>query len=390
MSARVGISALAILLFGCADVAIERRFEGAATTGSTSSTSTPTTTSSTGAGGAHACGCGEWQDCWNGTCVTTLAATLGITATVVHDADVYWSALDVYAGPHGLVARVPAEGGSPDPVVLGQAAPLDLRSNGASLAWVDHATGTLFAMPLPAGEATVVWAAPPGQSVRLLALSGETAWLSVGGALARTSLDGSAYEVVASGFEGGVSAADATADAVYFTTLGPEVVTDSVGHPEGLVARLALDSLAVSIVADHVDTPSAIEVRDGVVYWAEAGSLATYDVEGTSVNLGTIGRVARASTDGSGRVSLLEGVVQATSIELDDVFVYVASRGTVGGVDPNDVGWVSDGAVTRVPRGGGSAETLLDRIDASALSLSPDAVFFGSWNYGVVLRVDLP
>jgi hypothetical protein len=314
--------------------------------------------------------------------VTTLAAPLGITSTAVHADDVYWSSLDVYGGPNGLVARVPADGGTPDP--------LDLRTNGASLAWVDQATQTVFTMSLPKGDPQTVWSSPTGQSVRLLALDGDIAWLAVGDGLARVTLGGAGYEVVASGFEGGVSAADPTTNAVYFATLGPEVSTDVPGHPNGEIQRIALDTMSVSVVADHVDTPIAIKVRDGSVYWAEAGSLSTYDVDGTNTNLGTVGRVARASTDGAGRESLLEGVIQATSIELDDVFLYVASRGTVGGVTPDKEGWVSDGAVMRVPRAGGAAETLIDRVDASALSLSKEAVFFGSWNYGVVMRVDLP
>lgn len=390
MSARGLVPALAVVLAGCADVAIERHFREGSTSAVTSSSTGTVTSSSSGTGGAPSCGCGDWQDCWNGTCVTTLAATLGITSTALHGEDLYWSSMDVYVGPHGIVARVPVAGGSPDPVALGQSGPFDLRSNGTLLAWVDHQTETLFAMPLPVGDATPVWSAAAGQTIRLLAVAGDTAWLSVNDALARVSLDGSAYEVVASGLEGGVVAAEPTADALYFATLGPEVFTDSPGHPDGLIQRLSLDTLESSVLVEHVDTPTAIKVRDGALFWAEAGSRATYDVEGKSVNLGTIGRLSRASVDGSGRVSLREGLVQPTSIELDDLFVYVASRGTVGGVDPEDMGWVSDGAVIRVPRAGGAAETLLDHVDASALSLSPDAVFFGSWNYGLVMRVDLP
>jgi hypothetical protein len=153
---------------------------------------------------------------------------------------------------------------------------------------------------------------------------------------------------------------------------------------------MALSGGPVSVVADHLDTPTALAVTDAAIYWAETGSLATYLEGDAQVKAGSFGRVARAALDGSQRAVLVDGLPQPVDLAVDAQHVYVAVAGTVGGLDPSSIAYEPDGSLLRVPLAGGATETVMPSIDARNVMLTDTAAFFSSWNLGLVLRKQKP
>jgi hypothetical protein len=164
------------------------------------------------------------------------------------------------------------------------------------------------------------------------------------------------------------------------------------GHPEGTIQRISLSAPEVTLIAQHLDTPMALATAAGTLYWAEAGSLATY-TDGSAQNpenLGTLGRIVRSGLDGSNPTTLADQQTQCVALAVDATHVYWANSGTAGGSDPQAVDYTSDGALLRVPLAGGPTEVVMPAIDARNLVLSTDAVFFSSWFYGLVMKIAKP
>jgi hypothetical protein len=192
-----------------------------------------------------------------------------------------------------------------------------------------------------------------------------------------------------------VAAAHLDGGWLYLADQGPEIDQPAAGstiggHPEGQIARVSLTTGEVQHLAAHLDTPGAVTVAGGALYWAESGSMATYDVGGEATNLGTLGRVVRAGLDGSSPVVIADQLVQPGDLAADGTHLYWGCAGTPGGTDPADIVYHSDGALMRAPLAGGAPETVMPAIDAWRLALSGDTVFFASYQYGVILAKPKP
>jgi hypothetical protein len=342
-----------------------------------------------------ACGtsCGEWGECFQGTCATTLVSALGVDGVVTVGDHVYWSALDYYAGDDGSIGSAPLAGGAPTPLMIGQSAPHHLRSNGSVLVWAETSTSSIYAMSTDGGAITtlLVTAAPP----RVLDVDANDVWFTTGTEIASVPLAGGAPTTLGSGFVS-VSAARRAVGWIYVADLGPEEEqlaadgSSSWGHPHGTIHRIATGSGAAELLASELDTPVALAPTGDALHWVEAGSLTTYFVNDVETNLGTLGRVVRSNLGGGGAAVLADGLVQPNAVEVDATHVYWTSKGTVGGVNPEQFGFTSDGHVARIPHGGGAPEILMPAIDASHLALAEEVVCFASWNYGLVFRVAKP
>jgi hypothetical protein len=334
------------------------------------------------------CGSG---DCFLGTCATVVAATLGVDGIVARSGSIYWSALDVYAGPNGLVAKSPAVGGVATPLVTGQSAPNYLHAAGDLLVWSDSSTHAIYRMALPAGDAEVVYEASASDAPpRVLDADADQVYFTTGTEVAHVAAIGGPPSIVATGFAS-VSAAKVVGSDVYVADLGADTM-DEVdgelvpGHSAGRIVRVSPSSNTAVTIASAVDTPSAIAADTDSLYWAAAGSRATYDVDNTSVNRGTLGRIVRSGLGGENPITLADSLVKPNAIVLDGGYLYWSEGGTVGGIDPADISFTSDGGVKRILLSGGSAaETIMPAVDASNLAVSNDGVFFSSWTYGVVL-----
>lgn len=340
------------------------------------------------AGSCGACGasCGAWGDCLEGVCVDVLASVLGVDGVAALGAQIYWSALDPYAGPNGAVQGAPETGGLPLTLAK-QSAPAMLRAAAAGLVWVDHATDTVWRAE-PSGLLAPLFTAP---DAAVIGASDADAFVGVGGDVLAIPLAGGPPILVASGLVE-PSAALLVGGALYLADVGPAlpVVVDGfevIGNPEGAVLRVDLASGAVTPVAQHLDAPSALAVAGGALFWAESGSLATYLVGDADENHGTLGRVVRASLDGSGAAPVAEGLAHPAALAADAEHLWIASVGTVGGASPSGgAGWEPDGGLGRVPLSGGAYERLLP-VDARGLALTEHGVVTGSWWLGLVVRL---
>jgi hypothetical protein len=335
--------------------------------------------------------CGDWGDCFHSTCAeivaTAAAAAVGANALVIESDSLYWSSGGVDAA--GVIARVPLAGGAPVTLADQQHYADCLRSNGTSLAWSLWGTPGVYSMPIGGGAVQALWLPPLAERPRVLAMNATTLYFSTGGDVHALPLAGGAPSVLASGFVD-VSAGVLDGSSLVVTDLGPELVgaQDVPGHPEGSVARVSLPSGAVTTLAQHLDTPVALTVSaDGALFWAEAGSLATYyGDDDAKVNLGTLGRVVRAEPDGSSPQVIADQLAQPVDLAVDTQHVYVAVAGTVGGVDPSNFAYQSDGNLLRAPLAGGKIEVLMPAVDARRVVLTEDAVFYSSWVYGLILK----
>lgn len=342
-------------------------------------------------GNCNACGslCAPAGDCFQGTCLDILAAApaaaVGADALVLEGPDLYWSTPGVDLV--GAIARVPTSGGATIPLVTGIRAPERLRSNGQWLVWSDFVDDGVYRMQLPVGPVETVH---PAVGVHVLDVDDTSVYFTTGTDVEVIPIAGGTPSVLASGFHD-VSAGRLHGGALYFADLGPEVVQALAGfavpgHPEGTIQRVDLGSLEISLVADKLDTPTSITTTNDAIYWAESGSMATREYEGVSMNVGSLGRVARAGLDGSNQVVLASALVQPWEVAVDASHVYVANAGTVGGTDPANIAYFSDGSLVRVPISGGAIETIVPAIDPRRIVLSNDSVFFASYVYGLIMK----
>lgn len=336
-------------------------------------------------------GCGQESDCFRGSCVSILgsapAALVGADALVIAGSDLYWSTPGVDA--KGEIASVPLSGGIVTPEVVGLGWPDRLRTSGEWLVWSDVVSPGIYRRAVSGGAVEVVWAPGSGHAPRVLDADASAVYFTTGTDVRSIPTAGGAPIVLASGFVD-VSAGHVTGNAIYVTDVGPDLdqVVDGltvVGNPEGTLSRVALPSGPSQLLAAHLDTPVAVTTSPTALYWVEAGSIHTYDDGGTAKNAGTLGRVMRASLDGTGATVVADQQVQPQDVAVDESHVYWAATGTVGGKQPELVTYVSDGNLLRAPLAGGPAEIVMPAIDVRNLALSSDTVYFSSWNYGVVM-----
>lgn len=339
--------------------------------------------------------CGAESDCFQGTCVSILAsapaALVGADSFVTFGADLYWGSPGVNAV--GEIASVPMAGGPVTPRTTAVGWPERLHSNGQWLVFSDVTKPGLYRMALPSGPVETVLTAS-GAAPKLLEVVGTQVYFTTGSDIERVGLMGGAPVVLASGFVD-VSAARAWGAYLYVADLGPEIdqpFGDVVvaGHPEGTLSRLTFASGLVEPLLDHLDSPVAVAPTDDALYWAESGSMATFAVGSANENAGSLGRIGRSSLDGSARSVLADQLIQPVDLAVDGATVYFASAGTVGGLDPQSFGYEPDGKLARVPTTGGAIETVMPSIDARNLLVTKDAIFFASWNLGLVFRKAKP
>ena len=341
-------------------------------------------------------GCGRERDCFQASCVSILgaapAAFVGADALVVSGSDLYWSTPGVDA--KGEIARVPLSGGVVTPVVDGLGWPERLHTSGGWLVWSDIVSPGIYRRDLKGGAVVVVWEPSSGETPHVLDVDADVIYFTTGSDVRSIPTTGGVPVLLASGFTH-VSAGHLQGGVLYASDLGPEIEQMSngllvLGNPEGTIRRVALPSGASEIVAAHLDTPVALTTSATTLYWTEAGSLHTYDDAGTSKNAGTLGRVMRASLDGTSPIVIADQQIQPVDVAVDDSHVYWAAAGTVGGKQPELVTYLSDGNVFRATLDGGPSEVVMPAIDARNLALTGDSVYFSSWAYGLVMSKQKP
>jgi hypothetical protein len=350
----------------------------------------------------HDCGDG---DCVVGTCVVVLAQTpaalVGADSLVLENGHLDWATPsvdgvdDVFKGE---VARVPIAGGVSTTLAIDGNYPFGLVSNGTDLFWSDATALGFFRYPLPNGPVTPLLATSPYFRVEAYAVDAKTIYFagfqSYDSApdLLRMPIDASAApEVIATGFTL-LAGAALNGDDLYAVDVGPESEQGEGedvywGNPNATITRISLSTLEAHVVAQNLDTASAVAVHDGALYWVESGSLATYSGSGNEEdNRGTLGRIVRANLDGTNPITLVEGLAKPLAMAFDQTHVYFSDQGSPGGVDPSSSAYEPDGLVGRVPLGGGPMETLFP-FNSEVIAVDDAAVYAGSNMLGVIVKI---
>ncbi len=337
--------------------------------------------------------CSDGSSCLVSQCVDILgsapAAFVGAESLVVQDTSIVWSTpgVDVI----GEIASAPIAGGATKPLVTG-GWPTRLHSNGTYFVWSDNTTPGIYRMLVAGGPVETLWQQSPKPYV--LDVDATTVYFTTGTDVQSIPSNGAAPAIaslMATGFID-VSAGRVDHDQLYVADIGLEVDTPQgnttfPGHPDGTMSRISLADHQVEALATNLDTPVAIAVSNSVLVWAESGSLTTYGgPNNTSYDAGTLGRVMRSGLDGSNPSVVADHQVKPGAVAIDETRIYWANAGTVGGVDPASLVYVSDGNIMRAPLVGGAPEIFMPSIDARALTLTDDAVFFSSWYYGIIVR----
>ncbi|MFO0611456.1 MAG: hypothetical protein U0414_02625 [Polyangiaceae bacterium] len=353
-----------------------------------------------------ACGkdCGD-GDCVVGSCVVVLAQTpaafVGADSLVLENGYLDWATPsvdgvdDVFKGE---VARVTIAGGVASTLAIDGNYPFGLVSNGTDLFWSDATALGFFRYPLPNGPAAPLLATSPYFRVQAFAVDAKTIYFAgyqsyeSAPDLLRMPVDGSAApEVIATGFTL-LSGGALSGDDLYVADVGPEIQqgegTDTYwGNPNATITRISLSTLQSHVVAQNLDTASAVAVHDGSLYWIESGSLATYSANGNEeYNRGTYGRIVRANLDGTNPTVLVDGLAKPLAMAFDQAHVYVSAQGSPGGVDPSTSEYEPDGLVGRVPLDGGAMETLFP-FNSEVIAVDDTAVYAGSNLLGIIVRI---
>jgi hypothetical protein len=345
-----------------------------------------------------ACGvdCGTWGDCLGGSCVQVLASApafaVGADALWIDGADLYWSAAGLDA--EGMIGKVPLAGGATVTLAHDDQYADCLHGNGVTLAWNDWGVPGVYTMPKTGGPVETLWSPPAGERPQVLEMDASYVYLSTGTALSAVPLAGGSVLALGGGFTNLV-AARLDDGWLYVADSGPIVEQTFDGHvidgrPEGSILRLSLTTGERQLLAQHLDSPSDLVLAGGALYWAEGGSMATYDVEGQLMNLGSLGRVVRANPDGGNPTPIADGVVHPVALAADATHLYWGCAGTGGGADPANTVFIANGSLMRAALAGGAVETVMPSIDVMRVALSSDAVVFSSYLRGLIVKKAKP
>ncbi len=116
----------------------------------------------------------------------------------------------------------------------------------------------------------------------------------------------------------------------------------------GRVTRVDREGGPVEMIGSGV-YPDGIAVRDGTVYWTNAGMSAGDPGDGS---------IAQAMIDGAQQTLLVDKLIQPAGIALDDAFVYFTSSSQGCFASSDGPGGCYGGGISRVSRNGGTVTNL--------------------------------
>lgn len=295
------------------------------------------------------CGvCGH--DCFGGACIAAKCAPVALASgqgtpwsIALSTTHVYWTV----RGYPGYVRRVPRDGGLTQTLASGQGDPDGLALNATHVVWA-NADDTIRTVPVNGGSvatlATVAGAHPVGVAVK----GSYVFWTNWGaGTIQRVGLSGGTPVELSSG-ENLPHRIVSDGTNVWWTSIGNDAVrrADIDGSNVTTVADGQVDSLGVAIDETHV-------------YWSNQGDKA---ISRASFTTGSITVLASAPNIPAG-------------IAVDDTHVYFTDGHPTG-------------AVRRVPKAGGSIETLgADQDSPLYVAVDGDSVFWTNREGGTIMRL---
>jgi hypothetical protein len=236
-----------------------------------------------------------------GAVVTLAAGQTGAESVAVGPAGVYWTTSSAVVG-------APLAGGTPTTLATTQTQPWSIAVAGTSVYWFDtggsYFSGTLQSVPVSGGTPTT--------------LATKQGWAN------------SVY-----GF-----AVDATS--IYWANFDCPI-DGGVCDGDGAILKTALGGGGVTTLASGQNTPNAVAVAAGSVYWT---------TEGTTLHDGLDGTVMRGPVSGGPATMIAQGGVGG-GIAVDAASVYWTSR------DPSS----GNESLVKAPIAGGSPVTMAADVD---------------------------
>jgi hypothetical protein len=285
------------------------------------STPPPDEASSCGGHGALCCigsTCTGSLACMSGTCCSAGESVCG-GACVDEQSDTS------NCGGCGLACASACKGAECITTLLGGQSPVGaIATDGNAVYWTGFGQSVVLAVSTAGGSATTL---ASGQNLpcSVTALGGAAYWTNYAGStsfLVKRPLDGGAAVTLASESEGEACDVAVTGTYAYWTE-----------EASGAVVRVPLDGgAAVPIFADAGDSPVGITTDGANVYWVD---------EWDSTNV--TGDVIQAPLDGGPLLSLTSGQGRPRNVAVSGENVY----------------FVNEYGIVRVPTGGGTATTLV-------------------------------
>jgi hypothetical protein len=237
------------------------------------------------------------------TTLTSIAN--GTTALAVDATDVYWTDVGNVgggspdAGPTGLVRSVPIGGGTPTIVATGQASPLDVAVDDASVYWLNARPGAVMKVPKGGGTPIVLASLSANSLPSEIAVDATSVYWTSNGSnvniatLQRVDKNGGTPALLAD-YETSISGFVIDATNAYWTTSAGDVMQTPLAG--GTSTALAYSQ----------DSAMALAVDDASLYWTTSG--------GSVLKLPLAGGCGAPSTLYTGQDTLQSLAVDSTSV----------------------------------------------------------------------------
>jgi hypothetical protein len=220
----------------------------------------------------------------------------------------------------GVVARLEKKPGAQvEEISSGRFKPEDIAIDATNVYWImAKKDETLVRQPLGQQDMPQVVAHGDFLPGSLTIAGGFAYWIDTGKgpAVMRVATNGGEPEKLGVGAAEGSHPARLAADdgAVYFSDAGPM-------EGKGSIVRIAVGAGTSNVVADGLNTPRAVAVRSGAVYWLTKGTSAKNYLDGT---------LEKAAAGGGTKTTLATGLAAPDRLALSDTRVaWTESTGAV-------------------------------------------------------------
>jgi hypothetical protein len=314
--------------------------------------------------------------------ITTLATGVVDPSLIAVDStSVYW----VKGASDGSVISVPLDGGAATTLASGQDTPYGIAVDSTSVYWTtSNGAGSVMKVALDGGGPPATLATGQVEAHAIAVDATNVYWVTSGngvtGTVVKVPLDGGSATTLASG----------QSDPFGIAVDGTNVYwTSTLGEHDGNGVALA-ESLGGGTISTLVSAP-ATGLFDGMASLL-AGNIAS---NGTSVYFtgGTDGQsILKVPVGGGAATTLASGQPHPFGIALDGANVYWTNMGSSGRAQGTGVPGLApptnDGAVMKVPLGGGTVTTLAS-CQSIPMGIAVDATSV-YWITAAPLAAELP
>jgi hypothetical protein len=286
-----------------------------------------------------------------------LATAKTPTAIVVDATNVYWADAATSYLPSGSIWKLTLSGGSPVELASKQLDPWALAVDSTSVYWANNSDpgGSVSSVPIAGGTAAAVVPGLDADCVSLALTDAEVVWSQVNSIVRVSKTGGSPTTML-------------NALAPFMTTDGAYLYWTTATSPTGTIEATALSGDGGTVpLANNLDGPLGITLRDGNLYWVNRGWVAD------------AGSVMTLPADGGTPTTIASGSFHALALATDATDVYFVDVGSQK---------ADDGAVLRVPRNGGAVTVVAPNQGAPvSIAVDANAIYWANQFDGTIMRL---